>query len=805
MFWKRTSQFLYAKIEYVLIALFVLGFAIAVGSLPYLSSTLSNALAIEEAKRYSRALTEFRSLYTSEVVSRVTGHGIEVSHDYLAREGSIPLPATFSILLGKRLGALEQGGQVRLYSEYPFPWRKGEGAKDAFEREALRQLQQNPTQPYYRFEILNDLPVLRYATADIMREACVSCHNSHPQTPKTGWKVGDLRGVLEIIQPLESATQKVNNILITLIPFIIILGGLGLIGLLVAFKKLRRNSQELESQVADRTESLKHLNQELQEEFVHRKASEEKFKGLFEAACDPLIVVNEQGHIILVNDLLGSLVGYSPQELLGQSMELLVPDRFRDNHSDHRASYTTAPHRRPMGEQNMELWIKRKDGSDCPVEISLSPFRENGAGRVLYTIRNISKQKAAEDALRAAYADTERLLSAISSILIGVDSTGSISRWNGMAEQTFGLPATEALGQNITEASIPWDMSTLKKGIQNCQTTGDTVLLKNVPFRTLSGRDGILSLTLTPVISDGPKEMGCLILGMDLTEHKQLESQLILAQKMESIGQLAAGIAHEINTPTQFVNDNLQFLQRAFDSIQKVLEVYAQVVQALPEGSIDSHLLGRVNTTVAEADLEYATEEIPKALQQSLDGVARVAKIVRAMKDFSHPGTVEKKPIDLNRAIESTVAVARNEWKYVAEVVTDFDPTLPLIPCLPGEFNQVILNLLINAAHAIGDILSNEEGAKGTITISTNLEGEWAEVRIGDTGRGIPESARHKIFDPFFTTKEVGKGTGQGLAIAHDIIVKKHGGNLTFDTEIGTGTTFLIRLPLQVTSAPEKV
>jgi signal transduction histidine kinase len=190
-------------------------------------------------------------------------------------------------------------------------------------------------------------------------------------------------------------------------------------------------------------------------------------------------------------------------------------------------------------------------------------------------------------------------------------------------------------------------------------------------------------------------------------------------------------------------------------------------------------------------------EEIPKALNQSLDGTNRISKIVRAMKDFSHPGAEGKKPIDLNRAIESTTTVARNEWKYVANVITDLDSTMPLVPCLPGEINQVILNLVINAAHAIGDAIGPEVGQKGTITISTRKEGEWMEMRIADTGTGIPEAARTKIFDPFFTTKEVGKGTGQGLAIAHDVIVNKHGGTLTYETTPGKGTTFMIRLPLE--------
>jgi signal transduction histidine kinase len=196
-----------------------------------------------------------------------------------------------------------------------------------------------------------------------------------------------------------------------------------------------------------------------------------------------------------------------------------------------------------------------------------------------------------------------------------------------------------------------------------------------------------------------------------------------------------------------------------------------------------------------KADGGYLLEEIPKAIDQSLEGVGRVAALVNAMKEFSHPDTKEKAPTDLNRAIAATITVARNEWKYVAELETDFDPLLPPIPCHTGEINQVILNLIVNAAHAIGDVARQGGRQTGIITVATRGCAEWAEVRIEDTGTGIPEKLRTRVFDPFFTTKEVGKGTGQGLAIARSIVVDKHGGSLHFETEEGKGTVFIIRLP----------
>jgi signal transduction histidine kinase len=197
-------------------------------------------------------------------------------------------------------------------------------------------------------------------------------------------------------------------------------------------------------------------------------------------------------------------------------------------------------------------------------------------------------------------------------------------------------------------------------------------------------------------------------------------------------------------------------------------------------------------------DLDYLSEQIPAAIGESLEGIRRVSQIVKAMKDFSHPGSHEKSPANLNTAIESTVTVASHEWKYVAEVKFNLEKTLPLVPCLVSEFNQVILNLIVNAAHAIADVVHEKPATKGTIEITTKTAGNFAEVRIRDTGTGIPESAREKLFEPFFTTKDVGKGTGQGLFIAHSVIVEKHGGSIDFETTMGAGTTFIIRMPLTI-------
>jgi signal transduction histidine kinase len=283
-----------------------------------------------------------------------------------------------------------------------------------------------------------------------------------------------------------------------------------------------------------------------------------------------------------------------------------------------------------------------------------------------------------------------------------------------------------------------------------------------------------------------------------------MEVQLRHALKLESIGQLAAGIAHEINTPTQFIGDNARFLQEGFGDLTALLRQYEKLLASAKTEALLPKLVEETEAAVARADLDYLMAEIPKAVAQSLQGVERVTKIVRAMKDFSHPGTDEKTPVDLNKAIESTITVARNEWKYVAEMVAEFDSTLPPVPCLPGEFNQVILNLIVNAAHTIADVVGDGGKGKGTITVSTRRAANWAEIRIRDTGAGIPEKVRDRIFEPFFTTKGVGKGTGQGLAIARSVVVDKHGGTIAFETDTGRGTTFIIRLPMNPAVAAAK-
>ncbi len=284
-----------------------------------------------------------------------------------------------------------------------------------------------------------------------------------------------------------------------------------------------------------------------------------------------------------------------------------------------------------------------------------------------------------------------------------------------------------------------------------------------------------------------------LIVARDVTKTRGLQRQLVQAQKLEAIGQLAAGVAHEINTPIQYIGDNLAFLADAFRDVEALSDGSLRLAAKVQRGEPCVEEAAQVASQAEAADFAYLRTEIPRAVQQAREGVEQVTRIVRAMKDFSHPGVEDPIETDINHALESTIAVARNEWKHVADVVTELDPVLPTVKCLPGDLNQVFLNVLVNAAHAIAEVVGHS-GDKGVITVRTRHLEPDVEIEIEDTGCGIPPEIADRIYDPFFTTKEVGKGTGQGLLIAHQVVVEKHQGRLFFESS-RKGTVFHIRLP----------
>ncbi len=390
--------------------------------------------------------------------------------------------------------------------------------------------------------------------------------------------------------------------------------------------------------------------------------------------------------------------------------------------------------------------------------------------------------------LEQARQESEQLFEAISSIVIGLDEHGCVSRWNGASETVFQITAAEIIGRSFRDIPVEWeDAETVEQLLLHVGSNGTR--RNEMVFTDIDGIRRVLGASISPVCVNGQRR-GCLVLGADLTETRLLEQQLQAAQKLEAVGQLAAGAAHEINTPLQYIGDNLQYLTSAFEQLTDLLDRQLNPPEPDQPGTDEQ-------TSSRRSQLVSLQRNIPAALSDSIEGVTHVSQIVRAMKEFSHPGMESVIPVDLNEALQNTLTVSSSEWKHVASVMTDFAVPARTIEAFAGELNQAFLNLIVNAAQAIAD----SDLRPGQIHLTTRFADDCAEVRISDTGCGIPKDIQNRVFDPFFTTKEVGRGTGQGLALAHSIITQKHGGRLWFDSEEAVGTTFWIQLPYCTSSA----
>jgi len=535
---------------------------------------------------------------------------------------------------------------------------------------------------------------------------------------------------------------------------------------------------------------------ELKKAQLALQESEERHRSIIKTSPDTIAFFDMNYKVEMMNPKGCKLFGYKDEkEIIGQYILKFIPKEDQDRviHEFQNFLATNIPF-------NDELFLLKNDGKKFPAEIrtAITKDQEGRPTGFIILARDITKRRQDETFLKNSHERITLLINSISSILIAVSANNTIEFWNTEAERQFGFTEKEVLGRVIFEIAIPWDWRELAKEIEKCRKGKKSVRVDDLKFTQTSGKEGLLGIRLDNIFSREGSRRSILIQGANITNRKILESQLGQAQKLEAIGSLAAGIAHEINTPSQYVGDNTRFLKDAFGDLKAVMNQYERLLTTAKEGGDLSGLVSDVERIKKEKDLDYLMEDIPNAINQSLEGIERVTSIVQSVKEFSHPEQKEKTYIDINKSLESTITVARNEWKYVAELETIFDKDLPLLFCYPGELNQVLLNMIVNAAHAIEQAQRMDGERKGKIVLCTENQESHIVIKIKDNGSGIPPEIKEKIFDPFFTTKEVGKGTGQGLAISHSVIVEKHGGSIRVISEPGKGSEFIIELPKDV-------
>jgi PAS domain S-box-containing protein len=588
------------------------------------------------------------------------------------------------------------------------------------------------------------------------------------------------------------------------------------------------------------------IDQRLTDSAESLRQSEAWANAIVNTSADGILSTDSSGTVLSFNKSAERMFGYPASEVIGTNVQILTPTRHHEIHDEFLSRFLTTNGVQTLGRYR-EINAKRKDDSTFPMEIGVTEFRWGESHIFIGSVRDLTARKAGNDALiaharqQAAVAQlgqravlendldvlyklaTEQLVKILdadySEVLeLNPDGQSFFLRagagWDSglVGEALFGVEIDSQAGYALS-CKTPVVVKDLASGTRFRRSalleSHGVVSGLNVKISAEAGPIGVLGVhchtprTFTEDDENFLRSVANVLSQVVDRVRSQDERNLIRAQlgqeqKLTSIGELAAGIAHEINTPTQYVGDNIHFIKDAFNEFFALQKCYAELLQAARTDSVTPALIGDIEAALQDMDWEYVAGEVPNAIAQSLDGVQRIAKIVLAMKEFSHPGGEGRKFANLNHSIENTITVASNEWKYLAEMSTELDENLPLVPCFPAELGQVILNLIVNAAHAIGDVVGDDSHAKGTITISTLQVQRQVEIRISDTGNGIPDSVREKVFDPFFTTKEVGKGTGQGLAIARSVVVDKHGGTLRLETTQGQGTTFIVSLPLDV-------
>lgn len=545
--------------------------------------------------------------------------------------------------------------------------------------------------------------------------------------------------------------------------------------------------RELHS-AARRTELLM-TRQELERRV---EQSESRFRNLFDVSPDGVVLVGAAGRITEINRRARAMFGYTSEQLIGVSIISLLPN-FQDP-SDRPTERDLAP----ANIRTLAMEGLRRDGQVFPVEVSIDAALADSGKTTIIAVRDATERQRHREELQLALAEARAIRDQLDSVvdcapahIIALDRNGAIEFINRAGP---GQRKEDVIGADWLSFIPDRDRAQTREHLESVMRDGAPRSFELCV--ALESGTVWYSCYMGPLRSRG-RINGAVIIAQEVTDVRRVQDELSAAQHLAAVGTLAAGIAHEINTPMQFVNDSLHFLRESVHDLMNLVNTQKALQKRVLDGAAAPALMAasaEVDAAEAATDLSYLADHVPKAFDRCIDGLERMTAIVRSLKEFAHPATQEAAAVDLNRSIQSTLTIVRNEYKYVADLQTDF-ADLPPTVCHVNDINQVVMNLVINAAHAIADRVEGSE-TKGLIRVTTRCENTSVVIAVSDTGTGIPEAIRHRIFEPFFTTKEVGKGTGQGLALAWAIVTEKHHGQLTFATELGRGTTFFVRLPV---------
>ncbi|MEI7811547.1 MAG: PAS domain S-box protein [Ignavibacteria bacterium] len=527
--------------------------------------------------------------------------------------------------------------------------------------------------------------------------------------------------------------------------------------------------------------------------------SEAQLRAVWENSFDGMRLIDADGKMLLVNEAFCKMVEKERSELLGRDFfsvhNISEQERVISEHQQRFNKLAIDIHT----EKEFSLW----NGTNLWLEVSHSFIRIRDKEPLLLSIfRNITERKRLKEILEAEKEELRVTLRSITDGVITTDLRDEVHIVNNAALEILECSRNDVVGESIysvLERLNSPDVSGTDANpniSQELSSWGKIYSDKEIiAVLSKDGNRKTITFTSAEMKNKNNEVIGYVYVLKDITEKVKAATQNLLSQKMESIGQLVAGIAHEINTPMQFIGDNFTFIK---ESMETLTEFYYGLRKVITTYNKEQHTVTEfVREKEKAIDLKYLMTEIPKALVQSLEGIERVNNIISALKDFAHPACKGKAYYDINKGIQVTVSVSKNEWKYVAELETILDPGLPSVYCSLDEINQVILNMIVNSAHAIQELYGQPQERQGKIIIETVHTEDYVIITISDNGKGIPKENRQRIFDPFFTTKPVGKGTGQGLAIVHNIIVTKHQGDIFVESVIGKGTKFTIQLPLK--------